>query len=204
MRFSYDDGGRAAAGFKGTTGDCVCRAIAIATERPYREVYDLINEYAKSERKSKRKRGKSNARTGVYKDCIRKVMDHYGWTWVPTMQIGQGCKVHLKDGELPVGRLVVSLSKHETAVIDGVIHDIYDPSRDGTRCVYGYYVKEEKMASEKYKIGWKTKSGAWRYLVVNDKGEALAEVADKMCLSDRVSVKRIGRFSLEKGDDVDD
>lgn len=36
MQFQYNDGGRAEAGFKGTTGDCVCRAIAIATERPYR------------------------------------------------------------------------------------------------------------------------------------------------------------------------
>ena len=22
---------------------------------------------------------------------------------------------------------------------DGVVHDTYDPSRDGTRCVYGYW-----------------------------------------------------------------
>src|SRR5262245_46562233 len=29
--FVYDDGGRAAAGFKGKAGDCVCRAIALAT-----------------------------------------------------------------------------------------------------------------------------------------------------------------------------
>ena len=42
MQFQYNDGGRAKAGFKGTTGDCVCRAIAIATERPYREIYDLM------------------------------------------------------------------------------------------------------------------------------------------------------------------
>lgn len=41
--------------------------------------------------------------------------------------------------ELPPGRLVVSVSKHLTAVVDGVIHDRYDPSRDGTRCVYGYW-----------------------------------------------------------------
>jgi hypothetical protein len=33
MKFNYNDGGREAAGFKGFTGDCVCRAIAIATER---------------------------------------------------------------------------------------------------------------------------------------------------------------------------
>jgi hypothetical protein len=39
MGFYYSDGGRAAAGFKGETGDCVVRAIAIATEKDYREVY---------------------------------------------------------------------------------------------------------------------------------------------------------------------
>ena len=68
MQFQYNDGGRAEAGFKGTTGDCVCRAIAIATEKPYREIYDLINGFAKSERTGKRKTGKSNARTGVYRE----------------------------------------------------------------------------------------------------------------------------------------
>lgn len=141
MKFVYNDGGRADAGFKGDAGDCVCRAIAIATERPYREVYDLINTFAKSERTGKRKRGKSNARTGVYKNTIRKVMEHYGWEWIPTMHIGSGCTVHLRDGELPNGRLVVNVSKHSVAVIDGVINDTYDCSRGGTRCVYGYYRK---------------------------------------------------------------
>ena len=141
MEWVFDDGGRAEAGYKGLTGDCVCRAIAIATERPYKEVYNLINEYAKQERTGKRKRGKSSARDGVYKQTIKKVMEHYGWKWTPTMAIGKGCTVHLEAGELPMGRLVVSVSKHEVAVIDGVIHDIYDPSRDGNRCVYGYYSK---------------------------------------------------------------
>lgn len=141
MKWIYDDGGREAAGFKGKAGDCVCRAISIVTEKPYREVYDLINEYGKTERTGKRKKGKSSARNGVYKDTIRKVMNHYGWVWHPTMQIGQGCKVHLCEEELPKGRIVVSVSRHEVAVIDGVIHDTYDPSREGSRCVYGYYAK---------------------------------------------------------------
>ena len=39
-----------------------------------------------------------------------------------------------------MGRLVVSLSRHWTAVIDGVIFDTHDPSRRGTRCVYGYWL----------------------------------------------------------------
>ena len=139
MKYKYDDGGREAAGFKGTTSDCVCRAIAIATKRPYREVYDLINEYGKAEKPGKQQKSRSTARTGVYPKTIRKIMADLGWVWVPTMKIGSGCSVHLRADELPKGRLVVSVSKHEVAVIDGEIHDIYDCSRDGSRCVYGYY-----------------------------------------------------------------
>lgn len=141
MRFVQNDGGRAAAGFKGEAGDCVCRAIAIATGRPYAEVYEALNALGKSERTGKRKRSKSSARTGVYKPTIRRYMEFIGWTWHSTMAIGQGCKVHLRADELPAGRLVVSVSRHTVAVIDGVIHDTHDPSRGGSRCVYGYFSK---------------------------------------------------------------
>ena len=162
MEWVFDDGGRAAAGFKGKTGDCVCRAIAIATEMPYKEVYDLINEFAKTERTGKRKRGKSSARNGVYIPTIRKIMANLGWEWVPTMKVGQGCKVHLSEDELPSGRLVCQVAKHMTAVIDGVIHDTYDPNDRGVRiefrngheydilpndrCVYGYFRKKEGVS----------------------------------------------------------
>lgn len=137
--FQLDDGGRRAAGYKGAAGDCVVRAIAIATARPYQEIYDLVNSAAVHERTGKRKRGISNARTGVYKVSIKRIMKHLGWIWTPTMQIGSGCTVHLRADELPSGRLVVSVSKHLTAVIDGVIHDTHDCSRRGKRCVYGYW-----------------------------------------------------------------
>jgi hypothetical protein len=55
------------------------------------------------------------------------------------MSIGSGCQAHLRAKELPAGRLIVRLSKRVAAVIDGVIHNTHDPSRRGTRCVYGYY-----------------------------------------------------------------
>ena len=141
IKFKYNDGGRIKAGYKGEIRDCVTRAIAISTGKPYQEVYDLINEFAKSERMGKRKRYISSARTRVSKRTIRKVMRYLGWDWTPTMAIGQGCKVHLREDELPNGRLMVSLSKHSAAVIDGVLNDTYDCSREGTRCVYGYYSK---------------------------------------------------------------
>lgn len=138
MDFIFDDGGRSAAGYKGETGDCVTRAIAIATGVPYQKVYDDLNEMAKGERASKRKR-KSSSRTGVGKAIYKKYLLSLGWNWTPTMKIGQGCKVHLDEQELPSGRLIVRVSKHIVAVIDGVIHDNHDCSREGTRCVYGYF-----------------------------------------------------------------
>jgi|SRR5215469_7951192 len=136
MVWQYNDGGRAIAGFKGRTGDCVVRAIATATQRPYREVYDALFDYARQE---KLKRRRKSPRTGVPKNAIRKYMTALGWQWTPTMQIGSGCKVHLRADELPAGRLVVYVSRHVVAVIDGVLHDTYDSSRDGERCVYGYW-----------------------------------------------------------------
>lgn len=139
LAFQFNDGGRKAAGYKGKTGDCVVRSITIATELPYQQVYDSVNKLAQRERTGKRKRGISNARTGVYTRTTRKLLESLGWQWTPTMEIGSGCTVHLRADELPPGRLVVSVSGHLTAVIDGVIHDTHDPSRRGTRCVYGYW-----------------------------------------------------------------
>lgn len=142
MKFEFDDGGRASAGFKGQTGDCVCRAISIATEMPYKEVYDMINEYGKHERITKKHKSRSTARTGVRIKTIKKIMKDLGWKWTPTMFIGQGCKVHLREEELPRGRVMVNLSGHNATVVDGVLHDTYDCTRDGERCVYGYWTKE--------------------------------------------------------------
>ena len=142
--FQYNDGGRAAAGYKGVAGDCVCRSIAIITGKPYQEVYDALNAFAKSRRTGRSKRKTSSARNGVSKCTTRRYLDSLGFDWVPTMFIGQGCKVHLRAEELPQGRLIVSVTRHLTAVIDGVIHDTHDCSRAGTRCVYGYYVQRDR------------------------------------------------------------
>ncbi len=139
MDWHYSDGGRAAAGYKGTTDDCVTRAITIATEIPYQEVYDGLNEMAKTERPLPRQPRPSSARTGVYKQTQREYLQQLGWEWVPTMQIGTGSRVHLRADELPSGRIICKLSKHVCAVIDGVVYDSHDPTRDGTRCVYGYW-----------------------------------------------------------------
>jgi hypothetical protein len=133
--WKYNDGGRAAAGYKGQANDCVARAIAIFTERPYREIYQ---ELALAEQQVT---GIKSARNGISKKAYKKYIEEtLGLAWVPTMKIGQGTTTHLKAGELPNhGRLLVSVSKHMVTMIDGVIHDTHDPSRGGTRAVYGYW-----------------------------------------------------------------
>jgi hypothetical protein len=75
MEFKFNDGGRAKAGFKGFTGDCVTRSIAIVTGKPYLEVYDEINQYCKV---YKKKKGKSSARTGVHRDIIKRTFVGFG------------------------------------------------------------------------------------------------------------------------------
>ena len=143
-----DDGGRAAAGYKGQTGDCVVRSIAIVTKLPYQKIYDDLfkaNEEFRTTSRTKLakslKQKNDTPRTGTHRVVLKKYLKKLGWNWTPTMFIGQGCKVHLKKNELPSGTLVVSCSKHITVVKDGVLYDTYDCTRSGTRCVYGYWTK---------------------------------------------------------------
>lgn len=170
--FIRNDGGRAAAGYKGSAGDCVTRSVAIASGRPYQEVYDALSAGSQAQRKTKHSGPKASARDGVNtnRKWFKDYMAGLGFRWVPTMQIGSGTKVHLAADELPAGRLIVSVSKHYTAMIDGVIHDNHDPRRGkhwtfepdhgqelkanqgrnengvwteiGGRAVYGYWIKE--------------------------------------------------------------
>lgn len=135
MDFLYNDGGRGAAGFRGGAGDCVARAVAIASGLPYRKVYDALAAGNASQRRGKagKSSGKRSARSGIHttRKWFKDYMRSLGFEWVPCMGIGTGCTVHLHDGELPAGRLVVAVSKHLTAVLDGVIHDTFNPQRDG-------------------------------------------------------------------------
>lgn len=144
MPWEFNDGGRSD-WYRGRAGDCVVRAIAIATGREYKTVYNDIGDMMRA----KSKRGRSgrvknfSPRNGVPRPIIRAYLDP-DFLWTPTMFIGSGCTVHLRTGELPArGALIVSLSKHLTAVLDGIVHDTHDPSRQGTRCVYGYWTTSD-------------------------------------------------------------
>jgi hypothetical protein len=100
----YNDGGRAAAGYKGRAGDCVVRAIAIAVQKPYQEVYDAINALALEER-ARRGRTRSSSRSVVGRVIYERYLKQLGWEWVPTMKVGSSCRAFAAKRP-PKGRIL--------------------------------------------------------------------------------------------------
>lgn len=128
LEFNYNDGGRSQY-FKGEARDCVVRAIAIAMGKDYKETYDMVADFLGY-----------TPRNGVKHNDTKRVMKRFGFKWFPTMSIGTGCRVHMAQFEIPMeGRIICNLSGHVAAVIDGVLNDNHDCTRDGKRCVYGYW-----------------------------------------------------------------
>jgi hypothetical protein len=149
VRWVKDDGGRSKSGLPRANekaGDCVARAIAIATQKPYREVHDALiagsvrhirednSEYAKWAR---RKGGVRvfHADHGCTPEVYGAYLESLDWKHTPTKRQG----IHLRANELPRGRLIVEISRHLVAVIDGVIHDTHDCGEGGRIRVQGYW-----------------------------------------------------------------
>lgn len=143
MQHVFNDGGREAAGYKGHAGDCVCRAIAIAGQLSYQDVYNLLAEGNASQRRTKHsKKSTAGVRTAARgintkRKWFKELMADLGATWHPTCQIGLGAA---PISSLPTeGRLMVAFRRHYAAVIDGVLHDTWDATYGYDRVVYGYW-----------------------------------------------------------------
>jgi hypothetical protein len=155
-RWVKDDGGRRRSGIargsrRDETSDCVARAIAIATEKPYREVHDALTaakvrhvaaggdgDWARWARRRKGART-FHADYGVADEVYGPYLEHLGWRFTSTKELPRGRGIHLRADELPRGRLIVHLPRHLTAVIDGVIHDTNDCSDEGRYRIQGYW-----------------------------------------------------------------
>jgi hypothetical protein len=149
----FNDGGRKAAGYRGSTGDCVIRALTLATypevvahpDIPeagarYKSMYDALQRRQKAYVKKTLKQdtlGRHSVRNGVINPVYREMLKDAGWRQTPTK--ARRPRVHLRAEELPAGRVIVEVNRHLVAVIDGVIYDTFDSSRDGTRPVYSYW-----------------------------------------------------------------
>jgi hypothetical protein len=130
-RIVITDGGRAKAGYKGTANDCAVRAIAIAWPLPYKVIYDDMSDFLEAHGEPR------SARNGIEDELLKKYLGGRGWKWFDT----SNQQVHLNADELPAGKIIVAIKSHVLAMIDGVMHDNYDWSKDGNEIVEGYWVK---------------------------------------------------------------
>lgn len=128
LDYKFNDGGRSKYFKADNVRDCVTRSIAIATGWDYKEIYKELKSMG------------ANPRNGVKHSIIKKYMKLHKFEWHALMTIGSGCKHHLRANEIPMDkRIICNVSGHLTAVIYGVVNDTYDCTRDGNRCVYGYW-----------------------------------------------------------------
>ena len=131
--YQYDDGGREAAGYRGRTGDCVVRAIAVCARQNYRAVYLTMaeqmkrNGYAASgnayairerHRRAPRRKGQISARR-----VQDRVLELYGFRKV---RLPAGARPTFTEAHRRFGDCIVGTTKHVAAVVDGALRDTFD------------------------------------------------------------------------------
>lgn len=159
MKWNYNDGGRSQY-FKGSTRDCVTRAIAIATGKDYKEVYDRLKQLCKESTKYKEEAGKL-VRDGTPIPIVKKYLeDELGWKWVSTINTKTKERMHLVEEEIPNGTFIARLTKHLVCVKDKVIEDTWNCSEktyydeygdlqvNDSRMIYGYWIAPTKEELE--------------------------------------------------------
>lgn len=135
----YNDGGRDKAlretndtiRYSGTARDCVTRALAIMTDKPYIEVWQAIADINRSEGR------RHSANFGVYvgRKGFRDYSESLGLIYVPLADHPM-----FKDAQLPNGRIILNVYRHSVAMIDGRMQDTHNPSPAGKMRVKGYWM----------------------------------------------------------------
>jgi hypothetical protein len=135
MEFIWNDGGRAASGFVGLTGDCVTRAIAIATGVSYRDVYEQLG-----------KRCQKSPRKGIETIYAADYLNERGW------QRHDGGELPFTAQNLPKGVVIAHVcdshgrSNHFCTVIDHVVYDTWNPADDSDYIVNGFWTHAERLS----------------------------------------------------------
>ena len=116
--FVYDDGGRADAGYRGKTGDCVIRATAIATGLEYEKLYK------KFARLNKKRYGIATGRQGVAKKDYEPVLESLGFV-KRSRQKGSKWETFTQAYQY-YGDCIIVFPHHMAAIVDGNLRDTED------------------------------------------------------------------------------
>ena len=143
-----DDGGRAAAGYSGHTGDCVVRAIAILTGQKYAEIYALMTRAMKQAGYRASGDGyRQTARPGFKPRLsarqVQNLVKHaYGLHRIP---LGPGPKPTYTQAWILHGNCLVGTTKHVSAIVDAALRDTFD-HRIYDATLYGRSPEEQRKA----------------------------------------------------------
>ena len=120
MRFQYYNNNP----YGRRVNDGTVRAIALATRRPWEEVFEELSDYAKHE-------GITFSEVEFINEYLSRQYPRFCQDPVnKVITVGD-----FADLELP-GRWLVTMSGHITCIIDGVIYDVFDPSDRYMWCAY--------------------------------------------------------------------
>jgi hypothetical protein len=168
LPYNHTDGGRHAAMYveneiepRVNKGDCVTRAIAIATGTPYAEVYEDIKylcdteEPIRYEKKSDVNNGVNNRIWAPYVEEYFNVASSYkspamfDVTDVGEQPINDCGHFHLDADEFSEGTFIVEIWGHLLAIIDGVLHDSWDSNGN-----YKHSSKRTQCEGRHIVFGW--------------------------------------------------
>lgn len=142
--FFEDDGGREKAGYPGVRDDCLVRAIAIATDTPYRKAYRFVSNEMKARgfsfdgRRFKNSKSRTtNPRTAQY-----QVIQKAGFEKVRQRQRAK--KLTYTEADKKYGpRIIVCTTDHVAAIVKGTLRDEHD-GRTYTFCaLHGFRCEGE-------------------------------------------------------------
>ncbi len=120
LGYIYDDGGRSQYA-TGRTGDCVARALSIATGHDYKTVWCELQAM-----------GADNPDSGVHKRVWSKYLKAQGFRWVSCGKRGRTNREHVPAR----GVVILRQRRHLCAVVNGVLHDTYTTHN---KTITGYY-----------------------------------------------------------------
>lgn len=168
MKFKQNDGGRKKFGFKGTSGDCATRAIAIATKQDYSKVYKKIRLLAKEElflheklsgvdvkklKTNSYQNSKISPNTGTEISVIKNYLLNYrgGKIWrETTLNISsyESGILLLNRWDIPEkGTFIISIKNHLTCVVNGILNDTWNCDKNGEAKVISIFWKKSEWDS---------------------------------------------------------
>ena len=117
--YEFDDGGREAAGYRGSARDCAARALAIASGADYRDCYAALAE-ANARYEAN---GRRSARNGIDRRASDRVKKAFGFTKV---KLPKGPRPTYTEAYERYGDCMVTTTRHICAIIDGTLRDTFD------------------------------------------------------------------------------